>query len=127
MTRANWIASTCLSLMLIGGFALDASAQQPPAPPAPVETPQTPDRSPAPPAPRVPQAEYGGQPSQAPPTSSQIDTRPAPRVEREPGFLGVDPTLAMVLGAVLLIVVVIGIVAMSRRSGEAREHRRHQV
>ena len=135
MTRTNWIAGTCLglllSLLMIGGAMVDASAQQPPAPPAPVETPQTPDSSPARPQtePARPQTEYGGQPPQAPPTGSQIDTRPAPRAEREPGaFLGVDSTLAMVLGAVLVVVVVVGIVAMSRRGDEVREtHRRHQA
>ncbi|HET9853515.1 MAG TPA: hypothetical protein VFR53_00530 [Methylomirabilota bacterium] len=136
MTRTNWIAGTCLGLLLIGGAAVDARAQQPPAAPAPVEAPQTPapqtpDSTPPRPQtePARPQTEYGGQPSQAPPTGSQIDTRPAPRAEREPGaFLGVDSTLAMILGAVLVVVVVIGIVAMSRRGDEVRDpHRRHQV
>jgi len=39
-------------------------------------------------------------------------------VEQSPRFLGMDPTLAMVLGAVLLIVIVVGLVAMSRRTEE---------
>lgn len=128
MNRTNWIAGACLSLLLIGGVALDVSAQQAPAPPAPAET--TP--APANPTPPVPRTEYGGQPQQAPPTGSQIETRPEPRAERESGtFLGVNPTVAMVIGAVLMIVVVIGLVAMSRRGDEVREtretHTRHQV
>lgn len=128
MNRTNWIAGACLSLLLIGGVALDVSAQQAPAPPAPAET--TP--APANPTPPVPRTEYGGQPQQAPPTGSQIETRPEPRAERESAtFLGVNPTVAMVIGAVLMIVVVIGLVAMSRRGDEVREtretHTRHQV
>jgi hypothetical protein len=128
MNRTSWIAGVCLSLLLIGGVALDVSAQQAPAPPAPAET--TP--APANPTPPVPRTEYGGQPQQAPPTGSQIETRPEPRAERESAtFLGVNPTVAMVIGAVLMIVVVIGLVAMSRRGDEVREtretHTRHQV
>ncbi len=128
MNRTSWIAGVFLCLLLIGGVALDVSAQQAPAPPAPAET--TP--APANPTPPVPRTEYGGQPQQAPPTGSQIETRPEPRAERESGtFLGVNPTVAMVIGAVLVIVVVIGLVAMSRRGDEVREtretHTRHQV
>ena len=136
MTPTNWMAATSLGLLLslftIGGAVLDASAQQaPPAPtPAPVPTPQTPDTSPPRPQmePARPQAEYGGQPAQTPPSGSQIDTRPAPLADQESGrFLGVDSTLAMVLGAVLMVVVVIGIVAMSRRGDEVRDPHRRQI
>ena len=135
MKRTNLIAGIILSLLLIGGVALDVSAQQAPAPPAPAETtpaPANPTPAPANPTPPVPRTEYGGQPQQAPPTGSQIETRPEPRAERESGtFLGVNPTVAMVIGAVLVIVVVIGMVAMSRRGDEVREtretHTRHQV
>ncbi len=83
MNRMSWIAGTCLSLLLIGGMALDVSAQQPPAPPAPSET--TP--APANPTPPVPRTEYGGQPQQTPPTGSQIETRPAPLAEGERGTM----------------------------------------
>jgi len=136
MNRTSWIASVCLSLLLIGGVALGVSAQQPAAPPAPAPAPS--ETTPAPtnpaptnPTPPVPRTEYGGQPQQAPPSNSQIDTRPAPRAERETGtVLGVDPALAMVIGAVLVIVVVIALVAMNRRGDEVRggdTPRRHQV
>ncbi|MEX2220393.1 MAG: hypothetical protein WEG40_01225 [Candidatus Rokuibacteriota bacterium] len=135
MTRMQWIVGVCLSLMLIGGLALDASAQQPPAPPAPAETKQAPDSSatqPAPqPTPPVPQPEYGGRPAQAPPTDRQIETRAesTERIVEQPGkFLGVDPTVAMVIGAVLVIVIVIGLVAMGRRGEDVRHTRpRHQA
>ena len=48
-------------------------------------------------------------------------------VERPGTFLGVDATVAMVLGAMLVIVVVIGIVAMSRRSGEDVHHTHSRI
>ncbi|HSE03526.1 MAG TPA: hypothetical protein VLK35_05155 [Methylomirabilota bacterium] len=125
MNRTSFIVGMCLSLLLIGGVALDVSAQQPPPPPAPTETTPTP-ANPTPPTPRT---EYGGQPPQAPPSGSQIETRPIPLAEGERGtFLGVDPTVAMIIGAVLLIVIVFGLVAMSRRNAEVRHtHTRHHV
>jgi len=131
MKRTNWIAAIFLSLVLIGGFALDVSAQQPAAPPAPAETQTTPE-SPARPA---PQGDSSGaqpsQPQQQPSTNTQIETRTerTERVVEQPGtFLGVNATVAMVIGAVLLIVIVIGMVAMSRRGEEVTHtHTRHQV
>lgn len=39
------------------------------------------------------------------------------------GFLGVDPTVAMIIGAVLVIVIVIALVAMTRRSEDAPSRR----
>jgi hypothetical protein len=38
-------------------------------------------------------------------------------------ILGVDPTVAMVIGAVLLVVIVIALVAMSKRSEDVPTHR----
>jgi hypothetical protein len=136
MKRTNWIAGIFLSLLLIGGFALDVSAQQPAAPPAPApaESTQTPTQQ----AP-APQGDSSAQPAQPaqPPSSNntQIETRTerTERVVERPGtFLGVDATVAMVIGAVLVIVVVIGLVAMSRRGDGVREthettHTRHHV
>ena len=126
--RTNWIAGIVLSLLLIGGFAVDVTAQQPAAPPAPAETQQTPDTKPAPQgdASSTPQA----QPAQPPSSNTQIETRTerTERVVERPGtFLGVDATVAMVLGAILVIVVVIGIVAMSRRSGDDVHHTHSRI
>jgi hypothetical protein len=126
MTRTNWIVGIiCLSLLLIGGVALDVNAQQPPAP---AETTQTPESSPARPA---PQGESSTQPQPPPSTNTQIETRTerTERIVEQPAtFLGVNATVAMVIGAVLVIVVVIGLVAMSRRGDEVRHtHTRHQV
>jgi carbohydrate-binding DOMON domain-containing protein len=59
---------------------------------------------------------------QAPSTNTQTETRTEKTeriVEREPGkFLGVDATVAMLVGAALLIVIVFALVAMSRRRDE---------
>lgn len=128
MKRTNWIAGIVLSLLLIGGFAVDVTAQQPAAPPAPAETQQTPDTKPAPQgdASSTPQA----QPAQPPSSNTQIETRTERTervVERPSTFLGVDATVAMVLGAILVIVVVIGIVAMSRRSGDDVHHTHSRI
>jgi hypothetical protein len=121
MTR-NWTIGLCLTLLLMGGFALDARAQQPSAPAAPAV--------PADPKAQAPDSSSAPQPSQpstpqmqpAPSTNTQTETRTEKTeriVEREPGkFLGVDPTVAMILGAVLLIVIVFALVAMSRRRDE---------
>ena len=126
MTRTNWsVGIICLSLLLIGGVALDVNAQQPPAP---AETTQTPESSSARPA---PQGESSTQPQPPPSTNTQIETRTerTERIVEQPAtFLGVNATVAMVIGAVLVIVVVIGLVAMSRRGDEVRHtHTRHQV
>jgi len=132
MKRTHWIAGIFLSLLLIGGFALDVSAQQPAAPSAPAETTPTPAQPQAP----APQSDSSAQPAQPPSSNNtQIETRTerTERVVERPGtFLGVDATVAMVIGAVLVIVVVIGLVAMSRRGDGVREthettHTRHNV
>jgi hypothetical protein len=124
MNSKNWILALCLGLLVIGG-ALEVTAQQP-TPQAPA-TPQTetapaPDRTPTQPAPEnppaqtpTPRTEYGGQPAPAPPTGSQIDTRPATNGESRSLF-GIDPTVAVIIGAALLVIIVISLVAMSRRT-----------
>lgn len=132
MKRMDWVVGACLSLLLIGGLAVDVNAQQPPAPAAPAESkPQAPDSSAQPAAPQG-EPRSQAQPQQSPSTNTQIETRTEKSeriVEREPGkFLGVDPTVAMIVGAVPLLVIVISVVAMSRRGDEVH-HRddRHRV
>ena len=123
--KRNWTIGLCLTLLLtslvIGGLALDASAQQPSAP-APA-TPAVPDSS-APSSPPAPQAQ-----PPAPSTNVQTDTRTEKTeriVEREPGtFLGVNPTIALLVGAAVLIVIVFSLVAMGRRRDELSH--RHQT
>jgi carbohydrate-binding DOMON domain-containing protein len=117
----------CLTLLLIGGFAVTASAQQPTAPataPAAPADPRAPDNNTAQPSPSPATPAPAPQLQQTPPPSTQTETRTAKTeriVEREPGkFLGVDPTVAMILGAALLIVIVFALVAMSRRRDEVQ-------
>lgn len=128
----NWTIGICLTLLLIGGFTVNAIAQQPstapaPAPAAPADPKaQAPDSSstPQPAQPSAPQMQ------QAPSTNTQTETRTEKTdriVEREPAkFLGVDSTVAMLLGAALLIVIVFAMVAMSRRRDEI-EHTHTRV
>ena len=122
MKPMNVFLGACLSVLLLLGMAAEIGAQQPPAPADATKTdsaPATPsgeDKSaPAPPAPPAAQSP-GAQTS--PPSVTidrQVETR-TERVEREPArFLGLDPTIAAILGAVLVVVVVLGLVAMSRR------------
>ena len=124
MTRI-WTTALCLTLLLIGGFAMTANAQQPtaPAPAAPADSKAS-DNSTAQPSPSPATPAPAPQLQQTPPPSTQTETRTEKTeriVEREPGkFLGVDPTVAMILGAALLIVIVFALVAMSRRRDEVQ-------
>ena len=122
--RRNWTIGLCLTLILIGGFALETSAQTPAAP-------TTPSAPPAPSEPAKPAPEATSQPAaplkapdaQAPSTqapSTQTETRTERIVEHERSFLGVDPTVAMIVGAVLLIVIVFAMVAMNRSTASGR-------
>jgi len=108
-----------LSLILVGAFALETSAQTPAAPSAPATTPAP--TEPAKPAPEATPAAPQSQMQKAPDTqapNTQTETRTERVVEHERTFLGVDPTVAMIVGAVLLIVIVFAMVAMGRRRDE---------
>jgi cytoskeletal protein RodZ len=141
MKTFGTVMTLCLSLLLVAGLVAGVSAQQQPTAPAPTESKDaTKDQSPTmsspqptPPASErsmTPGAPAPGQP-QTPSTSTdkQTNTTVTERttVEREPArIFGMDATLAMVLGAALLVVIVIGLVAMGRR-GETVEHHHHRV
>ena len=134
--KRNWIVAACLSVLVVTGLAASASAQQTPAPP---DTKQSaPETTPAQPAPNAPDksdedkavpaapSARTDQPAPTPPGPSvidrQVETR-TERVEREPSRLfGLDPAVALIVGAVVLIVVVLGIVAMSRREEDPHRH-----
>ncbi len=120
-----------LTSLLIGGLAFDASAQQPTAPAPPAAAPS--DSKPAEPAPdsSAPSSTPQSQPpamQPAPSTNVQTETRTEKTeriVEREPGtFLGVNPTIALMVGAALLVAIVFAFVSMSRRKEEVR-HTHH--
>jgi len=136
LMNRNSTIGLCLTLLLtsllIGGLAFDASAQQPTAPAPPAAAPS--DSKPAAPAPD------GSAPSSSTPQSQPPAMQPAPStnvqtetrtekteriVEREPGtFLGVNPTIALMVGAALLVAIVFAFVSMSRRKEEVR-HTHH--
>lgn len=120
MNRMNWVIGSMLALLLVGGLAVDVSAQQPAAPaPAQTETKPADSGSTPPAAQSAPQTQ--APPAQVPSSNVTIEskTEKTERVVEQPArFLGMDPTLAMVLGAILLIVIVVGLVAMSRRTEE---------
>jgi len=114
--------------LVLGWFAVDVHAQTsaPPAPPAQQEGTQ----QPAPGA-----TDKGAAPQPATPETRSPAAQPAPNVtienrsESRPStgergrVLGVDPTVAMVIGAVLLVVIVIALVAMSKRTEDIPTHR----
>jgi hypothetical protein len=133
MKRTYWIFGACLSLLLVGGLVLDVSAQQQTPPPAAAPSaPSTPDSStspstspslPSPPTPPLGTMQRDNPSATTPPSSNtQIETRETERirvVERDGARLfGIAPTLALLIGAGLLVVIVVGLVAMSRRSDE---------
>jgi hypothetical protein len=131
MKRTYWVIGACLSLLLVGGLAMDVSAQQSAPPAAPAETkPDSGATQPSSPSQATPPS--GQMQQQQPPSSNtQIESRTERSttvVEREGSkIFGVDPTLAMIIGAVLLVVIVIGLVAMSRRTEEVDTHTHHRV
>ena len=128
MKRMYWIIGACLSLLLVGGLAMDVSAQQS-APPAPSSAPtETKPDQPASPSRATPPSGQMERQQTPPPPNTQIETRSERIVEREmPGrIFGVDPMVALIVGAVLVVVIVVGLVAMSRRTDEVH-HTHHRV
>jgi hypothetical protein len=124
----DWIAGACLTLMLVVGLTLPAQAQQPTATPETKQqapdssTQQAPQGSQTPPAAK---SEDKSQTQTPPPPvvverDRQVETR-TERVEQAPArFLGVDPTVAMIIAAALVVVIVIAMVAMSKGADDSR-------
>ena len=119
-----WLSAPLLGLALVLGFLvadINAQTPTPSAPPAqqegaPQPAPGATDRGAAPqgttPETRAPQAP--GQQSPSVTVESRNETRSS---EGQSGrILGVDPTIALVIGAVLLVVIIIALVAMTKRS-----------
>jgi cobalamin biosynthesis Mg chelatase CobN len=132
MKRTYWILGACLSLLLVGGLAMDVSAQQTPPPAAPsAPTESKPDTGATQPSSPYQATPPGGQMQQQPPsTNTQIESRSTEKttvIDRDGSkIFGMDPMAAMIIGAVLLVVIVIGLVAMSRR-GDTEVHHHHRV
>lgn len=128
MKRTTWIIGSMLALLLIGGLALEVSAQQPAAPAPPAQTESKPADSGSTPPAAQQQPSDKAQTPQVPSSNVQIESRTERTervVERPASFLGMDPTVALAIGAVLFIVIVVGLVAMSRRTEEV--HHTHHV
>jgi hypothetical protein len=132
MKRTYWILGACLSLLLVGGFALDVSAQQQQqTPPATAPSaPSTPDTSTSPSTPPSPAPPSGtmqrDNPSATTPPATNNNTRIETReTERNTvttpdsgRIFGLAPGVALLIGAALLVVIVVALVAMSKRSDE---------
>ena len=134
MKRMYWVIAACLSLALLGGLAYDVSAQQsappaaaPSAPPTEQTKPEAAPSQPAAPNPAAPSGQMR-QDTPQPPSTNTIERSTSEKttvVDRDSGrIFGLQPTVAMIIGAVLLVVIVLGLVAMSRR-GDSEVHHEH--
>jgi preprotein translocase subunit SecG len=121
MPRAKRMTAVFGSMLLVGALMAGAAGAQSSNPDTTKDaTPQQQGQSqqgqqaqPNPPAQVAPGSESKSESR----TDYRSDTRSERIVETERGkFLGVDPTLAMIVGAVLFIVIVMAMVAMSRKS-----------
>jgi cobalamin biosynthesis Mg chelatase CobN len=134
MKRTYWVIGACLSLLLLGGLAFDVSAQQsappaaaPSAPPTETTKPEATPSQPAAPSPAAPSGQMR-QDTPQPPSTNTIErsTEKTTVVDRDSGrIFGMQPTVAMIIGAVLLVVIVLGLVAMSRRGDTTEVHHEH--
>jgi hypothetical protein len=127
-TQLAGLMTSLLGLALVLGLLVVNVNAQTSAPPAQQEEKSQP--SPAPGA-----TDRGAAPQPTAPETRAPSAPPAPNVtienrgdtrtggDERGKFLGVDPTVAMVVGAALLIVIVIALVAMTRRSEDVPTHR----
>ena len=125
------LAEALLGLALVFGLAVQGHAQSsapsgtPPQQIQPSQPSQGDASKDATPPTQQPEAK---QPSQD--SKSSTDVRVESRTDQgapqgsQGRILGVDPTMAMVIGAVLLIVIVIALVAMARRTEPEEHHHR---
>ena len=136
-TRKRMIAvfgTTLLLLAVTAGYVGAQSSAPNPSDPNAQQSQPAQQNPPAqsqqaqPDQPQQPSAPAPGAPAQGMNSSeSRSDYRSSERiVETERGrFLGMDPTIAMIIGAALLVVIVVAMVAMSsRRTNTVETHRR---
>ena len=136
MRNAKRMPAVFGSMLLVGALMAGAASAQSSSP--------DPTKDPASPSAQQGQQSQPAQPGQATPpaqvapgseskqsesrTDYRSDTRSERIVETERGkFLGMDPTLAMIVGAVLFIVIVVAMVAMSRKSSNTTVETRRTI
>jgi hypothetical protein len=136
MRRAKRMTAVFGSMLLAGALMAGAAGAQSSSPDTTKDTTsqqqgqsqpgqQAQPAQPNPPAQVAPGSESKQSESR---TDYRSDTRSERIVETERSkFLGMDPTLAMIVGAVLFIVIVMAMVAMSRKSSDTRVETRRTM
>ena len=124
MRNAKRMTAIFGSMLLVGALMTGVASAQSSSPDTTKDSPsqqgqsqqgqQTQQAQPAQPAQPTPPAQVAPG-SESKQSESRTDYRSDTRSERSK-FLGMDPTLAMIIGAVLFIVIVMAMVAMSRKS-----------
>jgi hypothetical protein len=131
MKRSYSVFAACLSLLLLGGLAYDVSAQQS-APPA--AAPSAPPTEPTKPGAVTPPSTNAPAPSgqmrqdtpQPPTNTIERSTEKTTVVDHDSSrIFGMQPTVALIIGAVLLVIIVLGLVAMSRGGRDTEVHEHH--
>jgi preprotein translocase subunit SecG len=121
MRRAKRMTAVFGSMLLVGALMAGAASAQSSSPDTPKDSTsqqqgQSQQAQPAQPNPPA-QVAPGSESKSESRTDYRSDTRSERVVETERSkFLGMDPTLAMIVGAVLFVVIVMAMVAMSRKS-----------
>ena len=128
MRRAKRMTAVFGSMLLAGALMTGAASAQSSSPDTPKDFTsqqgQSQQGQPAQPAQVAPGSESKSESR----TDYRSDTRSERIVETERGkFLGMDPTLAMIVGAVLFIVIVMAMVAMSRKSSNTTVETRRTI
>jgi hypothetical protein len=121
MRRAKRMTAVFGSMLLVGALMAGAASAQSSSPDTTKDSTsqqqgQSQQAQPAQPNPPA-QVAPGSESKSESRTDYRSDTRSERVVETERSkFLGMDPTLAMIVGAVLFVVIVMAMVAMSRKS-----------
>src|SRR5213083_2261728 len=116
MPRAKRMTAVFGSMLLVGALMAGAAGAQSSNPDTNKDATSQQQAQPAQPNPPA-QVAPGSESKSESRTDYRSDTRSERVVETERGkILGMDPTFAMIVGAVLFIVIVMAMVAMSRKS-----------
>ena len=132
MPRAKRMTAVFGSMLLVGALMAGAAGAQSSSPDTTKDSTsqqqgQSQQAQPAQPNPPA-QVAPGSESKSESRTDYRSDTRSERVVETERSkFLGMDPTLAMIVGAVLFVVIVMAMVAMSRKSSDTRVETRRTM